>query len=108
MAQSVRERIPELAVLKTLGFGPGTILGMVLLEGVLLALIGGIAGIVAAKWLLVMASKAMASALPGGLTLNAQTIAWAVAFMFLVGMASGLLPAVTAMRLSIVQALARR
>lgn len=108
MAQSVRERIPELAVLKTLGFGSGSILGMVLIEGVLLTLIGGLAGIVAAKGLLVMASKAMASALPGGLNLNTETVAWAIAFMFLVGIASGLLPAMQAMRLSIVQALARR
>ena len=49
MAQSVRERIPELAVLKTLGFGSGSILTMVLLEGILIVCIGGLAGITVAK-----------------------------------------------------------
>ena len=41
MAQAVRERTNELAVLKTLGFGDGRILGMVLLESVLIAVVGG-------------------------------------------------------------------
>ena len=41
MAQAIRERTNELAVLKTLGFSDGRILGMVLLESVLIALVGG-------------------------------------------------------------------
>ena len=41
MAQAIRERTNELAVLKTLGFGEGRILWMVLLESVLIALVGG-------------------------------------------------------------------
>ena len=41
MAQAIRERINELAVLKTLGFSEGRILWMVLLESVLIALVGG-------------------------------------------------------------------
>ena len=41
MAQAIRERTNELAVLKTLGFGEGRILSMVLLESVLIALVGG-------------------------------------------------------------------
>ena len=44
MAQSVRERIPELAVLKTLGFSDGTVLGFVLAEAALLCLFGGVVG----------------------------------------------------------------
>lgn len=108
MAQSVRERIPELAVLKTLGFGSATIMTMVLIEGILIVLIGGVAGIAVSKVLLIGISNAMASALPGGLNLNTDIIVSAVGFMLLVGIASGLLPGMTAMRLSIVQALARR
>ena len=42
MAQSVRERVPELAVLKTLGFSDGSVLGFVLAEAVALCLVGGI------------------------------------------------------------------
>jgi putative ABC transport system permease protein len=44
MAQAVRERIPELAVLKTIGFRNGSVLGLVLAESVLLVLIGGVLG----------------------------------------------------------------
>ena len=46
MAQAIRERTNELAVLKTLGFPDGRILGMVLAESVLIAIAGGGAGLV--------------------------------------------------------------
>src|SRR3546814_2177084 len=45
MAQAVRERIPELAVLKTIGFRDGAVLGLVLAESVLLVLIVGVLGL---------------------------------------------------------------
>ena len=48
MAQSVRERIPELAVLKTLGFSDGSVLGFVLAEAFALCLCGGLVGLVLA------------------------------------------------------------
>ena len=108
MAQSVRERIPELAVLKTLGFGSVSILTMVLVEGVAIALIGGLVGLGLSKLALVGVSKAMASMLPGGLNLPTETMLAAVGFMLLVGIASGLLPALQAMRLTIIEALSRR
>ena len=41
MAQAIRERTNELAVLKTLGFSDGRILRMVLLESCLIAIVGG-------------------------------------------------------------------
>ena len=41
MAQAIRERTNELAVLKTLGFGDGRVLGMVLVESTLIAIVGG-------------------------------------------------------------------
>ena len=41
MAQSIRERIPELAILKTLGFSDGKVTALVLAEAVLLLLLGG-------------------------------------------------------------------
>ena len=44
MAQSVRERVPELAVLKTLGFTDGSVLGFVLAEAFALCLFGGLVG----------------------------------------------------------------
>src|SRR4029077_6769786 len=48
MAQSIRERIPELAILKTLGFSDGKITALVLAEAVLLLLLGGGLGMAAA------------------------------------------------------------
>ena len=41
MSQSVRERIPELAVLKTVGFSDGSVLGIVLSESILIIALGG-------------------------------------------------------------------
>ena len=108
MSQSVRERIPELAVLKTLGFSSQSILFMVLVEGVIIAFIGGMIGLGFSKIALIGASNAMASTLPGGLNLPTESVIAAFGFMLLVGIASGLIPAVQAMRLTIIQALARR
>ena len=45
MAQAVRERTSELAVLKTIGFSNRSVLGMVLAESMLLVLIGGVLGL---------------------------------------------------------------
>src|SRR5690606_4492309 len=45
MSQALRERIPELGILKTLGFGNGQVLGFVLVEGLLLAVLGGLTGL---------------------------------------------------------------
>ncbi|HSS05923.1 MAG TPA: ABC transporter permease, partial [Rhodanobacteraceae bacterium] len=44
MAQAVRERIPELAVLKTIGFSNKSVLGLVLAEAVMLIVLGGVLG----------------------------------------------------------------
>ena len=52
MAQAVRERTNELAVLKTLGFGDGRILRLVLLESALIAIVGGAFGLAVAYLLI--------------------------------------------------------
>jgi len=107
MAQSVRERIPELAVLKTIGFGDGTVLAMVLAEALLIVLIGGVPGLGLAALLIGGIARAFATLLPG-ITLPADSILLGLMYMVLVGLAAGLLPALEAWRLSIVQALGRR
>ena len=48
MAQAVRERIPELAILKTIGFTSGSVLGLLLAEAMLLLLFGGVIGVLIA------------------------------------------------------------
>lgn len=106
MAQSVRERISELAVLKTLGFSDRSLLGIVLSESVLIMLLGGLLGI-GIGWLLVQGvSKALGAFLPG-VFLSPQALLGAIALMVVAGIVAGIFPALKAMRLSIVDALAR-
>ncbi|MBT8084204.1 MAG: ABC transporter permease [Woeseia sp.] len=106
MSQSVRERIPELAVLKTVGFRDSAVLGIVLSESVLIILMGGIFGL-GIGWLLVQgAAQAMGASLPG-IYLSPQSMLFAVGIMIGAGIFAGLFPALKAMRLTIVDALAR-
>ncbi len=45
MAMSVRERVREVGILKTVGYSPQTVLGILLSESVLIALVGGVLGL---------------------------------------------------------------
>lgn len=104
MAQAIRERIPELAVLKTLGFRNRTVLSLVLGESVLLLLLGGLAGLLLARGLLPVLASATGGQL--NLPLTVQTWLMGLALMLLIGFLVGLPPALHAMRLRIVDALA--
>jgi len=107
MAQAVRERIPELAVLKTIGFSNRSVLWLVLAESVFLVVLGGVIGLVLAAVLMPLVSSASGGAiqLP---TVLPQTWAMGLLLMLLIGAVVGLLPALRAMRLKIVDALAGR
>src|SRR5690606_36848577 len=107
MAQSVRERICELAVLKTLGFTDKSVLGIVLSESILIMLMGGLLG-VGIGWMMVqgLARSPLGAFLPG-VYLSPQAIILAVLMMAAAGVVAGIFPALKAMRLSIVDALAR-
>ena len=107
MAQAVRERIPELAVLKTIGFSSRSVLLLVLAESVLLIVLGGTLGLGLAAFLMPFVSAASGGAiqLP---TVLPQTWALGLVLMFLIGLVVGLPPAMRAMRLNIVDALAGR
>ena len=106
MAQSVRERLSELAVLKTLGFVNGGVMGIVLGESILVMLLGGLIGLGSAWLLLVMLAKQTAAVLPG-LMLSNEALVTGVLLMVLAGIVAGVFPALRAMRLTIVEALAR-
>ncbi len=106
MSQSVRERIAELAVLKTLGFADRSVLGIVLSESILIMLIGGLLGL-GLGWFLVQGMAEEFGAFLPGVFLSPAAMLTAVAIMFGAGILAGLFPAVQAMRLSIVDALAR-
>lgn len=104
MAQSIRERIPELGVLKTIGFSNRAVLLLVLGESVLLLVLGGLGGLLLARVTL----PVLGAATSGQLALAMATQSWwlGLALMVLIGVTVGLPPALRAMRLSIVDALA--
>jgi putative ABC transport system permease protein len=106
MAQSVRERVPELAVLKTLGFSDGNVLSFVLAEAIALCLFGGLVGLALATLLGGMVQKATG----GQFQLSVDAFVWSIgiATILLMSIAVGLLPALRARRLKIVDALAGR
>jgi len=106
MAQAVRERIPELAILKTIGFSNRSVLAMVLAESVLLLAIGGAVGLALAE-LTVSVIRARLGAVP---MLPVGEAIWlqGLGLMALIGLLVGALPARRGMRLRIVDALAGR
>jgi putative ABC transport system permease protein len=103
MMQSVNERIPELAVLKTLGFSDGKVVALVLIEALLLCVFAALAGLALAS----MVFPAMRSIfgdmpMPPIVILMGVGLAAALAFL------SGFPPAWRAKQLNIVDALAGR
>jgi putative ABC transport system permease protein len=106
MAQAVRERINELAVLKTLGFGNGRILGMVLMESVLIAGVGGILGLIVSYIFITLGGDPTHGLLPAFFFPTPALIS-GVLLVGVLGLASGFLPAFQASRLRIVDALRR-
>jgi putative ABC transport system permease protein len=107
MAQSFRERIPELAILKTLGFSNVAVMLMVLAEAILISLIGGLAGLLLAKFFIGGAAESFAATLPG-LHLSNTMMLFGVGLMFLFGLLTGIIPALQGLQLNIVAALRRR
>jgi putative ABC transport system permease protein len=107
MAQAVRERIPELAVLKTIGFSNRSVLTLVLAESVLLIVLGGAAGLLLAGIVVSAISSSIGSMLPM-IPVGAEIWLRGLGLMVLIGLIVGALPARRGMRLRIVDALAGR
>jgi putative ABC transport system permease protein len=105
MAQSVRERIPELGVLKAIGFSDGQVLGLILAESLLISVVGGGIGI-ALGWLLVKGGDPTGGALPR-FFFPPAAIFLAIVFCLALGLVAGALPAIQAMKLNAVEALRR-
>ena len=106
MSQSVRERISELAVLKTLGFSDRSVLGVVLSESIVIMLMGGLLGL-GVGWIIVQLVAGEMGAMLPGMYLTPNAILTAVCIMVGAGIVAGIFPAIKAMRLSIIDALAR-
>ena len=106
MAQSIRERTSELAVLKTLGFSDTRVLSMVLLESCVIALVGGLAGLAVSWTLVTVGGDPTGAFLPQFLFPRADVI-MGVFMVVLLGLLAGAVPAWQAQRLRIVDALRR-
>ena len=104
MAQSIRERIPELAILKTLGFSDLKITALVLAEAVLLLVLGGGIGMGATVAAMPGLNGATGGRFPP-LFVGPDTWLLAAAIAGLVALCIGLPPALRARRLKIVDAL---
>lgn len=105
MTQAVRERIPELAVLKTLGFSDAAVTGFVMAEALILCLLGGLIGML----LSMSAAKGLGNVLNGApVVISAKVWIESLLTMLLLAVAVGIVPALRARRLQIVDALAGR
>jgi putative ABC transport system permease protein len=105
MAQSIRERTSELAVLKTLGFRDGLILTLVLIESCVIAGIGGALGLGLA-WVIIAQGDPTGGMLPA-FYFPSRDVVLGAALVLVLGLGTGLLPALQARRLRIVTALRR-
>jgi putative ABC transport system permease protein len=106
MAISVRERTAELAVFKAIGFSDRKVLFFVLAESLVIALSGGLAGLLLAVLAIPILANALNGMLPQ-LVLPPSVFVLGFVTAMTVGLASGLLPGLGAMRLQIVNALRR-
>ena len=106
MAQAIRERTAEVGVLKTLGFSDVGVLAMVMAESLLLSVAGGGTGLFLV-WLLAPGlAPQLQQFLPVFLVPGYALVAGVLLAVGL-GVVSGIIPAWTAMRLRIVDALRR-
>jgi putative ABC transport system permease protein len=103
MMQSVRERIPELAVLKTLGFTGGKVSTFVLIESLLLCLFAAAVGLI-----LSAAGMKLIGSVLGPSHLDPIVVTAGFLIAVVLALISGLPPALRAQRLNIVDALAGR
>ena len=101
MMQSVRERIPELAILKTIGFGDGQVLGLVIGESLLLCVIAASIGLALSYAALPIIKLGLQ-----GVELSPVALLPGIAVAVLLALVVGLPPALRASRLNIVDALA--
>jgi putative ABC transport system permease protein len=108
MAMSVRERIREVGILKTLGFTQESILGMIIGEAIVIALIGGVIGLLLASVLTVGVGHSAGRYGIGGLqnlSLTPLTILISLGVAAAIGLISSSIPAWNAARTNILDSL---
>ena len=106
MAMSVRERVREVGILKTLGFTPGSILGMILAEAIAIAIAGGSLGYLISAFLMQGVAKSpFGGFLPSVRLFDPPVATVCILTAAAIGALSSFVPAINASRTSIVQAL---
>jgi putative ABC transport system permease protein len=110
VAMSARERVTEIAVMRTLGFGRNHILGFILAEAVLMALLGGVLGVLIANYifipaLLAVGNKTSISIWLVNFRVSTETLAMAFVISVGVGILAGFVPAINSSRRRIVDGL---
>jgi putative ABC transport system permease protein len=109
MAMSIRERTGEIAILRTLGFAPGRVLGMMIAESILIAVAGGLGGALVAKVIFrSMDMTSLSGGIISGFTVRWSTVALSLGISLVVATFSTLVPAYAASRLPISVAVRRR
>ena len=102
MAQSVRERIHEMGVLKTLGFNSRGILGMTVAEGLLMVIPAGVVAMALGVETLNVVANEMGSIFPSGLGIGAYSLVLGLGLMLAIALGSVLPPVIRVLRLDIV------
>jgi len=106
MAISVRERTAELAVMKAIGYSGPRVLIFILAESLVIALIGGLLGLALALLAVPAIARALNGVLPT-LLLEPSILVLGLIAALAVGIASGILPGLGAMRMRVVEAFRR-
>lgn len=106
MFLAVRERIKEIAILKTIGFNQQKILAIVMGESLLLTLCGGIPALFGVYIVVKLLNYALGGFLPG-LFVPTQVIINSIGWMIVLSFVTAIIPAYNAMRLNIITALGR-
>ncbi|HET7369643.1 MAG TPA: ABC transporter permease [Gammaproteobacteria bacterium] len=107
MAQSVRERIAELAAMRALGFSRTQLVGLVTGESLLLTAVGGLLGLGCAWGATVLLGPAVSKTVPG-LYFSPAVLGVGVGLIVLLSLMAALSPSVRAVRLQVATALGSR
>ncbi|MGA9450044.1 MAG: FtsX-like permease family protein [Verrucomicrobiia bacterium] len=106
MAQAVRERTGELGVLKAIGFTNAQVVALVLAESCLLTVIGGTVGLGLARAITPVLAQNLAGLLPM-FFLPTRALFIGLGLSLVLGLVTGIFPALQAMRLRVADALRR-
>src|SRR5262249_55008511 len=98
----------EISVRLALGAGRGRLIRQLLTESLLLAALGGVAGVVAARWVVAALLALVSRTAPVQATVDRPVLAFTIAVTLIAGLLFGLAPALYARRLDLAGGLKSR